>query len=199
MSRLFPIEEFIVRENFNVASGGAAYNFIEKDSGNKIFSVCEKSEHKLLALLRKTHFDSVIPFCFSFFNHENVEIFRVKKPLSFGRMIIEIRDAGDKIIGFLTQSFPTWKNKFFARDNHGKIIAKISGNLLAWNFLVEDMEENILAEFSKIHGSITEELLISVGDYSVKIFPNKIDNELFEKIIAAAVVSLDLIYRKQQE
>jgi len=190
--------ELIVKESISVPGECDIYSFISKKTGAKVFQVSRKKENKFFSLLRKTHFDSIIPFEYSFRNYENKEVFKLKKTFSVGRMIVEITDVDNKIIGFLTQPFPTWKTKLLVRDIHGKIMAKISGNLFKWIFKIYDNDKNILAEFYKLHGKLVEELLISTGDYSLKIYNDNLNNNLLGKIIPATIVCIDLFYRKHR-
>lgn len=120
----------------------------------------------------------------------------IKRGWTFWMSKISILNADGVQIGTIQQKFTFFKPTFRIINNDA-IIAEITGDWKAWNFIIKDAAQVQIGDISKKWAGAVKELFTTADKYKVHIDPAYAHPEQKIAILACAI-SIDMILKEKK-
>jgi len=122
------------------------------------------------------------------------KILKVKKGLSLFLSKIQVFDENDNIVGIFKQRL-SFKSNFDMLDKREKLVCKLKGNIIGWNFkfLKGDTEVGLV---TKKWAGIGKEMFTSADNYILEIKDKVEKDSPLRLLILAAVICIDMVIKE---
>ena len=122
------------------------------------------------------------------------KILKVKKGLSLFLSKIQVFDENDNIVGIFKQRL-SFKSNFDMLDKREKLVCKLKGNFIGWNFkfLKGDTEVGLV---TKKWAGIGKEMFTSADNYILEIKDKVEKDSPLRLLILAAVICIDMVIKE---
>ena len=191
-SNFFDTNSYYVDEKVNVLHFNNIYK-IYNDRGEIIGSIVQKltSGQKL----QRVVFDkSNLPFYLEIRNAQDEIEAIISRGWTFIMSRILIQDAKGNLTGTIQQKFHFLKPAFQILDRSDAIIANITGNWRARNFIIKNPFDIQIATVTKKWAGLAQEMFTTADKYLVTIDPKYATNQ-YKITILASAISIDMIYK----
>lgn len=188
----FESDEYLIDEKVNYFKFGNTYKVYNKET-EQVGVITQKISgwHKFLRLLiNKTMF----PFLLEIRDMDNDLLASISRGWTFWRSKITITDNDDEVVGRITQKFKLFKPTFVITDADQNTIAKITGDWKAWNFNIEDGNQNNIGTINKKWNGIVKEAFTRADKYYVAIVPEYAEDRSKMAIVSAAI-TIDMVMK----
>lgn len=188
----FESDEYLIDEKVNYFKFGNTYKVYNKET-EQVGVITQKISgwHKFLRLLiNKTMF----PFLLEIRDMDNDLLASISRGRTFWRSKITITDNDDEVVGRITQKFKLFKPTFVITDADQNTIAKITGDWKAWNFNIEDGNQNNIGTINKKWNGIVKEAFTRADKYYVAIVPEYAEDRSKMAIVSAAI-TIDMVMK----
>lgn len=194
-STFFDTNTYFIDENVNYFKFENCYK-IFNEKGENIGTINQKltSGQKVLRLFMNK---ANLPFLFEIRNSNNEIEASISRGWTFFLSKIIIKDAIGNIIGSVQQKFKIIKPGFKIFNNMGMIIAEISGDWKAWNFVITDNSNVPIGSISKKWAGIAKEFFTTADKYNVNIDPNYSIKEN-KIVILASAITIDMVLKESK-
>lgn len=194
-STFFDTNTYFIDENVNYFKFENCYK-IFNEKGENIGTINQKltSGQKVLRLFMNK---ANLPFLFEIRNSNNEIEASISRGWTFFLSKIIIKDAIGNKIGSVQQKFKIIKPGFKIFNNMGMIIAEISGDWKAWNFVITDNSNVPIGSISKKWVGIAKEFFTTADKYNVNIDPNYSIKEN-KIVILASAITIDMVLKESK-
>jgi uncharacterized protein YxjI len=194
-SKFFETNSYFIDEKVNYFKFENAYK-IFNDKGENIGSINQKIPfgQKVLRLVLNK---AMLPFMLEIRNaNERVEASLVRG-WTFWMSKIKIMDAKGSPVGTIQQKFKLFKPTFKIFDLNERVIAEITGDWKAWNFIIKDASGNQIGSINKKWAGAVKEIFTTADKYNVTIDPNYSNNANKIAVLCSAI-SIDLVMKEKK-
>ncbi len=194
-STFFDTNTYFIDENVNYFKFENCYK-IFNEKGENIGTINQKltAGQKVLRLFMNK---ANLPFLFEIRNSNNEIEASISRGWTFFLSKIIIKDAIGNTIGSVQQKFKIIKPGFKIFNNMGMIIAEISGDWKAWNFVITDNSNVPIGSISKKWACIAKEFFTTADKYNVNIDPNYSIKEN-KIVILASAITIDMVLKESK-
>ncbi len=188
----FESDDYFIDEKVNYFKFGNTYKVYNKET-EQVGIIIQKVTgwHKFLRLFLNK---AIFPFLLEIRDMDDDLQASIKRGWTFWRSIITIIDSNDNLVGTIKQKFKLFKPTFVIEDVDGKLIAKITGDWKAWNFKIEDGNQNDIGTINKKWGGIVREAFTRADKYYVSIVPEYAKDKSKMAIVSAAI-TIDMVMK----
>jgi uncharacterized protein YxjI len=194
-SNFFDTNSYFIDEKVNFFKFENCYN-IFNDKGENIGVIKQKltaGQKFLRLLLRK----SMLPFLLEVRNLNNELEASISRGWTFFMSRIVIADAQGNKIGAIRQKFKFFKPTFYILNNSDMVIAQISGDWKAWNFVIKDPSEAQIGAITKKWAGAMKEIFTTADKYNVTIDPNY-SNKTNKIAILSSAITIDMVLKESK-
>ena len=105
---------------------------------------------------------------------------------------ITVKDSNGDIVGTVEQKFKLFKPTFKIFNASQVLIAEITGDWKAWNFIINDPLKNQIGAISKKWAGAMKEVFTTADKYNVHINPDysNVENKM---AILSAAITIDMV------
>ena len=194
-STFFDTNTYFIDENVNYFKFENCYK-IFNEKGENIGTINQKltAGQKVLRLFMNK---ANLPFLFEIRNSNNEIEASISRGWTFFLSKIIIKDAIGNKIGSVQQKFKIIKPGFKIFNNMGIIIAEISGDWKAWNFVITDNSNVPIGSISKKWAGIAKEFFTTADKYNVNIDPNY-SNKENKIVILSSALTIDMVLKESK-
>ncbi len=194
-STFFDTNTYFIDENVNYFKFENCYK-IFNEKGENIGTINQKltAGQKVLRLFMNK---ANLPFLFEIRNSNNEIEASISRGWTFFLSKIIIKDAIGNKIGSVQQKFKIIKPGFKIFNNMGMIIAEISGDWKAWNFVITDNSNVPIGSISKKWAGIAKEFFTTADKYNVNIDPNY-SNKENKIVILSSALTIDMVLKESK-
>jgi uncharacterized protein YxjI len=192
LPNFFESNDYFIDEKINYFKFGNTYKVYDKE-GEQVGIINQKVTgwHKFLRLfLNKAMF----PFLLEVRDMDDELQVSIKRGWTFWMSKISIIDANDNLVGTIKQKFKFLKPTFIIESENGDLIAKITGDWKAWDFKIEDADQNSIGTINKKWGGIMKEAFTRADKYYVAIVPEYAEDRNKMAIVSAAI-TVDMVMK----
>lgn len=193
--KFFESDNYFIDEKVNYFKFGNTYNVFNKE-GEQVGIINQKITgwHKFLRLLLNK---AMFPFLLEVHNMDNDLQVTIKRGWTFWMSKIVIVDASDITIGTIKQKFKFFKPTFIIENASENIIAKITGDWKAWDFKINDANENAIGTINKKWGGVMKEVFTRADKYYVAINPDYAEDTNKIAIVSCAI-TIDMVLKNNK-
>lgn len=193
--KFFESNEYFIDESINYFKFGNTYKVYNAETEQVgIIQQNVSGFHKFLRMfLNKAMF----PFTLEVYNMDNDLQVSIKRGWTFFMSKITVIDANDKVIGTIKQKFKFFKPTFEISNTKEELIAKITGDWKAWDFKIEDANQNSIGTINKKWGGIAKELFTRADKYKVSIVPEYAE-DTNKIVIVACATTIDMVLKNNK-
>lgn len=194
-SNFFDTNSFFIDEKVNLFKFENCYN-IFNDKGENIGSVRQKltAGQKILRLLLNK---AMLPFLLEIKNSDERVEASISRGWTFFMSKIILKDSNDIVIGRIQQKFKFFKPTFKIFNTNEQIIATITGDWKAWNFVIKDTNEAQIGAITKKWAGAMKEIFTTADKYNVTIDPNYSKKENKIAILSSAI-TIDMVLKESK-
>jgi uncharacterized protein YxjI len=194
-SDFFEPNSYFIDEKVNFFKFENCYQ-IYNDKGESIGAVKQKltTGQKILRLLLKK---SMLPFLLEIKNSNDVLESSISRGWTFFMSKIIIKNAQGFIIGTIQQKFKLFKPTFKIINASEMVVAEITGDWKAWNFVINDSSNVQIGTISKKWNGAMKEIFTSADKYNVNIDPNYSRKENKIAILSGAI-TIDMVLKESK-
>ena len=194
-SNFFDSNSYFIDEKVNFFKFENCYQ-IYNNNGENIGAIKQKltSGQKILRLLFKK---SMLPFLLEIKNANDGLEASISRGWTFFMSKIIIKDSQGNIIGTIKQKFNPFKPTFKIFNTSDMIIAEITGDWKAWNFVIKDYSNIQIGSISKKWAGAMKEIFTSADKYNVNIDPNYSKKENKIAILSGAI-TIDMVLKESE-
>lgn len=194
-SNFFETNSYFIDEKVHFLKFENTYN-IYNDRGEIIGTISQKlttGEKVLRMLLNKT----LLPFILEIRNSNNELEASISRGWTFFMSKILIQDAQGNTAGTIQQNFKILKPSFDIFNKSETLIAKISGDWKAWNYVIKDSSDVQIGSITKKWAGAMKEIFTTADKYNVNIDPRYSNNEHKIAILSSAI-TIDMVYKERK-
>jgi len=194
-NNFFRSNSYFIDENVNFFKFENTYQLYD-DLGVQIGAVYQKLSFGQ-KLLRMIFSKSMLPFLLEIKDlNGNVQV-SISRGWTFWMSKITIKDSNGNMAGTIKQKFKLFKPEFFISDYNGQEIATIKGDWKAWNFEINDANQNPIGSISKKWAGAMKEIFTSADKYNVSLNSEITDN-LRKIAILSAAITIDMVLKESK-
>ena len=195
MSRFFDSNSYFIDEKVNFlkfANGYKVYN----DQGELVGSIQQQLSlgQKLLRLVLKK---AMLPFTLEIKDTNEELQATVSRGWTFFLSKITVRDEQGEVVGIVKQKFSFLKPHFKIYNALGDLIAEISGDWKAWNFVIKNELTTPIGNITKKWAGVAKELFTSADKYNVHI-DAEFSNKEYKRAVLAAAITIDMVLKESK-
>ena len=194
-SNFFDSNSFFVDEKVNFFKFANCYNIYD-DKGEHIGAIKQKltAGQKLLrVLLRK----GMLPFLLEVRDKNDVLEASIARGWTFFMSKITISDAQGIKIGSIQQKFKLLKPRFIIVNSSDMVIAEITGDWKAWNFVIKDPSNAQIGVITKKWAGAAKEIFTNADKYKVSIDPGY-SNKTNKIAILSSAITIDMVLKESK-
>ncbi len=194
-NKFFSSNSYFVDEKVNFFKFENVYQ-LYNDTGENIGAVKQKltGGQKALRLLLSKR---MLPFMLEIKNNNDEVQASISRGWTFLMSKIVIRDSAGNQIGAIKQKFKFFKPTFIIFNASEDVIAVITGDRKAWNFVIKDPAESQIGSITKKWAGAMQEIFTSADKYNVTIDPNY-NNELNKIAILSSAITIDMVLKESK-
>jgi uncharacterized protein YxjI len=194
-NQFFETNDYFIDEKVNFLKFENCYK-VFNDKGEQIGSVKQKLNawHKILQLLINK---AMLPFELGIYNAQGILESSVSRGWTFWMSKIHIKDPQDQIVGTVQQQFKFFKPTFKIYNISGKLVAVITGDWKAWNFVINDASDQTIGTISKKWAGAMKEFFTSADKYNVHLDPKYTDKGSKIAVLSAAI-TIDMVLKESK-
>lgn len=194
-SNFFNTNSYFIDEKVNFFRFENSYQ-IYNDKGEAIGVIKQKlsTGQKILRMLLNK---AMLPFLLEIRNSNDELEASISRGWTFFMSKIVIQDAQGNKIGTVQQKFKLFKPTFKILNVSETIIAEISGDWKAWNFVINDPSGIQLGSITKKWAGAMKEIFTSADKYNVSIDPNYSNKENKIAILSSAI-TIDMVLKESK-
>jgi uncharacterized protein YxjI len=195
MTNFFESNNYFIDENVSFFKFENSYK-IYNENGENIGAIKQKmnSGQKILRLLFNK---AMLPFELEIKNSDDQLVSSISRGWTFFMSKITIKNAQGNTIGTINQKFKLFKPTFKIFNPSGVLIAEISGDWKAWNFIIIDSSSNQIGTISKKWAGAMKEVFTSADKYNVNIESNFSNTENKIAILSGAI-TIDMVLKESK-
>lgn len=177
-------------------------NFFKFENAYKIFD--EKGENigavqQILTFgqkaLRMLVDKRMLPFKLQIINNDGEVQAVISRGFTFFMSKIIISDVDQNPIAIIKQKFKFFKPTFRIEQPEGGLIAEITGDWKAWNFVIKDDNQVEMGTINKKWAGAMKEIFTTADKYNVHIDPLYSQNKHKVAILSAAI-TVDMVLKE---
>ncbi|MES2733530.1 MAG: phospholipid scramblase-related protein [Bacteroidota bacterium] len=194
-SNFFDTNSYFIDEKVNFFQFENCYQ-IYNDKGESMGSIKQKLSigQKVLRLLLNK---AMLPFLLEIKNTNDELEASISRGWTFFRSEIVIQDAQGNTAGIIKQKFKFFKPTFKVFNASDMMIAEISGDWKAWNFVIKDANEAQIGSITKKWAGAMKEIFTSADKYNVNIDANYSNKENKLAILSGAI-TIDMVLKESK-
>ena len=194
-SNFFDTNSYFIDEKVNFFKFENTYQ-IYNDKGENIGVIKQRlsTGQKLLRMLLNK---AMLPFLLEIKNSNDELEASISRGWTFFMSKIVIQDAQGNKIGTVQQKFKLFKPTFKILNASEVVIAEISGDWKAWNFVINDSSNNQIGSITKKWAGAMKELFTSADKYNVSIDANYSNKENKIAILSSAI-TIDMVLKESK-
>ena len=195
MSNMLNANLYLVKEHVGMFKAANNYDIYDPQSGAIVMKCREEQLGFFTKLLRFTDYKRMTPFDIHIRTVNGDPVVRVKRGISMFLSKVDVFDKNNQVIGVFKQKFFSVGGAFNVYDFNDNLLFTLKGKWTGWNFkfLQGDRE---LAEVTKKWSGIGKELFTTADNYMLKISETVPPDSIERKLILAAVMSIDMVYKE---
>lgn len=194
-TNFFDSNNYFIDEKVNLFRFENCYN-VYNDKGEKIGAIKQNLNiwHKILTLLLNK---ALLPFELNIYNSQDKIESSISRGWTFFMSTISIKDAQGDIIGTIQQKFKLFKPTFKIFSASEKLVAEITGDWKAWNFVIKDNSNVQIGSISKKWAGAMKEIFTTADKYNVNIDPKYSSNSSKIAVLSAAI-TIDMVLKESK-
>ena len=194
-TNFFDSNSYFIDEKVNFMKFENIYK-VFNEHGENIGSVKQKlsAGQKMLRLLLNK---GMLPFRLDLENNLGEVQASIFRGWTFFMSKITITDSNGINIATIKQKFKFFKPTFQIYNNSENLIAEITGDWKAWNFVIKDAFQNQIGSISKKWAGAIKEIFTSADKYNVSIDPNYSAKENKMAILSCAI-TIDMVLKESK-
>jgi len=194
-NNFFESNSYFIDEKVNFLKFANCYN-VYNEKGEQIGAIKQKlsTGSKLLRLVLNK---AMLPFMLEIYNSQDVLESSISRGWTFFMSKIIIKDAQGNLVGTIQQKFKLFKPTFKIFNANGILIAEITGDWKAWNFVIKDASSNEIGVITKKWAGAMKELFTSADKYNVSIDPAYSSKENKIAILSGAI-TIDMVLKESK-
>ncbi|NOQ28020.1 MAG: scramblase [Bacteroidales bacterium] len=191
----FDSNSYFIDEKVNFLKFENSYK-VFNDKGDEIGSVRQRltAGQKILRLLVNK---ALLPFRLEIRDLNEELQASISRGWTFFMSTISIDDASGTNIGSIKQKFKLLKPTFKIFSNTDELVAVITGDWKAWNFVINDSSEKQIGTISKKWAGAMQEIFTSADKYNVSINPDFNDESSKIAVISSAI-TIDMVLKESK-
>jgi len=196
MDNIFMNNVILVKERAGIFKAANAYDLFN-DKGQKIGEVLESIPNFFVKALKFTKYKTHLPYTVNFYDSSRNLLLTIRRPFTFFRSNISVKDKDGKPLGQYRQKFKLIKPEFHLFDPSGNLFASLKGDWKGWNFTLEDKSGAELAKVTKKWAGLAKELFTSADNYVISISKHDMPEDL-RKVVFAAGIGIDMSLKEKR-
>ena len=195
ISNFFDSNTYFIDEKVNFFKFENVYNIYDGE-GKNIGAVKQKltTGQKMLRLLLKK---PMLPFLLEIKDDIDQVEATISRGWTFFMSKITIADPDGNKIGMVTQKFKFFKPTFNISDKDDRLIATITGDWKAWNFVIKDAQDKEIGKVSKKWAGLAQEMFTTADKYNVNLIED-ITNKEHKMAIMASAITIDMVLKESK-
>lgn len=194
-NNFFDANTYFIDEKVNFFKFENSYQ-IYNGNGDKIGTINQKlttGQKVLRVLLNK----AMLPFMLEIRNANDKLEASISRGWTFFMSKIEIKNAQGATIGRIKQKFKLFKPTFLIFNSSDTLIAEISGDWKAWNFVIKDASKKQIGTITKKWAGALQEIFTSADKYNVNIDASyeNIENKV---LILSSAITIDMVLKESK-
>lgn len=194
-SNFFESNTYFIDEKVNFFKFENCYK-IFNDKGENIGAIKQKLSigQKILRIFVNK---AMLPFVLEIKDSEDKLEATISRGWTFFMSKIIIKNEQGNVIGIIKQKFKLLKPTFKIFDLSEKLIAEITGDWKAWNFVIKDASNNQIGTISKKWAGAVKEIFTNADKYNVNIdasFSN-VENKI---AILSGAITIDMVLKESK-
>ena len=194
-TQFFDGNNYFIDEKVNFFRFENTYQVYD-EKGVAIGSINQKLNigQKLLRLLINK---ALMPFKLEIKDTNGVLLGSISRGWTFFMSKIVLKSGDDNVIGTVQQKFKLFKPTFKIFNHEQKLIAEITGDWKAWNFVINDDAGAQIGTISKKWAGALREVFTSADKYNVSIDP-AYSNMMNKITILSAAITIDMVLKESK-
>jgi uncharacterized protein YxjI len=194
-TNFFDTNNYFIDEKVNYFKFENCYQ-IYNEKGENIGSVKQKlsTGQKILRLLVNK---AMLPFLLEIKNSKDELEASISRGWTFFMSKIIIQDSKGVKIGSVQQKFKLFKPTFKIFDKYDMLIAEITGDWTAWNFVIKDTSNLQIGSITKKWAGAIKEIFTTADKYNVNINANYSIKENKIAILSSAI-TIDMVLKESK-
>ncbi len=194
-SKFFDTNSYFIDEKVNFLKFENCYQ-IFNDKAENIGAIKQKltAGQKFLRVLLKK---SMLPFMLEIRNANNELEATISRGWTFFMSKIVINGSNGNIAGTIQQKFTFFKPTFKIFNPSGTLIAEITGDWKAWNFVIKDPSNVQIGTITKKWAGAMKEIFTTADKYNVNIDPGYSNKENKIAILSSAI-TIDMVLKESK-
>lgn len=190
--KFFESNDYFIDENINYFKFGNTYK-VYNNEAEQVGTIQQRVSgwHKFLRLFINK---AMFPFSLEVYNIDDDLQVSIRRGWTFWMSKIVILDAKDEPIGIIKQKFKLFKPTFQIQNAAGEEIAKITGDWKAWDFKIENPQQQAIGTINKKWGGMVKELFTRADKYYVSIVPEYAEDTNKIAIVSCAI-TIDMVLK----
>jgi uncharacterized protein YxjI len=140
----------------------------------------------------------MLPFLLEIEDTNDQLVASISRGWTFFMSEITIANPKGEPIGIVKQKFKLFKPTFEIYNNSERLLAEITGDWKAWNFIINDSSKNQVGTISKKWAGAMKELFTTADKYNVNIEATHLTMENKIAVLSAAI-TIDMILKESKE
>ena len=187
---------YLFKEHLGLLKAHNNYDIYDPESKEMILHCRETNLNIFYKIVRifLRDYKRMTPFEIEVRGLSGKKILKVKKGLSLFLSKIQVFDENDNIVGIFKQRL-SFKSNFDMLDKREKLVCKLKGNIIGWNFkfLKGDTEVGLV---TKKWAGIGKEMFTSADNYILEIKDKVEKDSPLRLLILAAVICIDMVIKE---
>ena len=123
-------------------------------------------------------------------------LFRIRRGFRLFRAVVQVEDAGGKLLGTLRSKVLSFKIDIGVLDSQEREIARVQGDWKGWNFKLVSPQGQELGTITKKWAGIGKELFTSADNYLIELAEDKSGDNKIRTILLAAALAIDICFKE---
>ena len=187
---------YLFKEHLGLIKAHNNYDIFDPESKEMILHCREKNLnifYKIVRIFLKDY-KRMTPFEIEIKGLTGKKILKVKKGVSFILSKIQVYDENDNIVGFFKKK-SIIGSSFDMFDKNEKLVCKLEGTLIGWNFKFR-INGNVIGLVTKKWAGVGQEMFTSADNYILEIKDELEKQNPVRLLILASVVCIDMVLKE---
>lgn len=194
-TQFFDSNSYFIDEKVNLLKFENSY-LVYNDKAENIGTIVQKLSlgQKALRLLVNK---AILPFKLEIKDANGTLLASISRGWTFFMSKIVIMSGDDQVIGTVQQKFKFFKPTFRIFNHEDKLIAEITGDWKAWNFVIKDDAGSQIGTISKKWAGALKEIFTSADKYNVTL-DTAYSNMMNKIAVLSAAITIDMVLKESK-